>query len=106
VPETYRSGDVIGFIKKDNKQLDITVELAAKVAPSVTSQEWQAKQRVEKLADGRAQITFSVSDIDEVVRWALGFGAAARVIAPPEAVERAREISTEIAGSYRGATTG
>jgi predicted DNA-binding transcriptional regulator YafY len=106
VPETYRSGDVIGFIKKDNKQLDITVELAANVAPSVTSQEWQASQRVETLADGRAQITFSVSDIDEVVRWALGFGAAARVIAPPEAVERARVISTEIAGSYRGATTG
>jgi len=106
VPETYRSGDVIGFIKKGNKQLDITVELAANVAPSVTSQEWQASQRVEKLADGRAQITFSVSDIDEVVRWSLGFGADARVIAPAEAVDRARELSNKIAGSYRSATTG
>jgi predicted DNA-binding transcriptional regulator YafY len=105
VPETYLSGDVIGFIK-GTKRLDITLELAANVAPSVTCQQWQADQRVEKLADGRAQITFAASDIDEVVRWALGFGVDARVIAPPEAVERARAIAAEILGSYRSATPG
>jgi predicted DNA-binding transcriptional regulator YafY len=105
VPESYLSEDVIGFIK-GKKPLDVTVELTAKVAASATCQQWQAGQRIEELADGRAQVTFAVSDIDEVVRWALGFGADARVIAPTEAVDRAREIAAEIARSYRGATTG
>jgi predicted DNA-binding transcriptional regulator YafY len=51
-------------------------------------------------------MTFAVSDIDEVVRWSLGFGADARVIAPSEAVGRANAIVAEIAQSYRSATTG
>ena len=106
VPETYRSGDVVGFIKKGNKQTRHHRGTGGERCAFVTCQEWQASQRVEKLTDGRAQITFSVSDIDEVVRWALGFGADARVIAPSEAVDRAREISSKIAGSYRSASTG
>ena len=105
VPEHFRSEDVLGFMKGE-KAIDVTVELTAKVAASATCRRWQADQRVEKLADGRAQMTFAVSDIDEVVRWSLGFGVDARVIAPPEAVVRANAIVAEISQSYRGAPTG
>jgi predicted DNA-binding transcriptional regulator YafY len=105
VPEQYASQDVVGFFK-GSKRIDVTVELTSKVAASATCRRWQAEQRTEKLADGRAQMTFAVSDIDEVVRWSLGFGADARVIAPPEAVGRANAIVAEITQSYRSATTG
>jgi predicted DNA-binding transcriptional regulator YafY len=109
VPAEYASNDVIGFIKGTGRRIDVTIELSARVAPSATARRWQAEQRVEHLNDGRAQITFAVSDIDEVLRWALGFGADARVIAPAEAVDRARAVSGEIAALYpittdRGAT--
>ena len=105
VPDQYASEDVVGFFK-GSKRIDITVELTSRVAASATCRRWQAEQRTEKLADGRAQMTFAVSDIDEVVRWSLGFGPDARIIAPPEAVGRAKAIVAEISQSYRSATTG
>jgi len=106
VPPEYASNDVLGFFKSAARQTDVTVELAPCVAASATARRWQAAQRVEKLEDGRAQMTFAVSDVDEVVRWSLGFGADARIVAPAEAVERARQITTQIMARYATATTG
>lgn len=103
VPERYLSEDFIGFFQGP-KRTDVTIELAARVAASVTARQWQAGQRVEKLSNRRAQITFTVSDIEEVVRWALGYGADARVIAPPEAVTIAAKLCETIAAAYRPAT--
>ena len=41
-------------------------------------------------------MTFEVSDLDEVVRWSLGFGADATVMAPAVAVARARDILLDL----------
>ncbi len=100
LPEQYASDDVIGFIKGGDKAIDVTVELSANVARSATARGWQAGQRIEKLSDGRARMTFVVSDLGEVVRWTLGFGADARIIAPPEAVALARNTVGQIAKAY------
>jgi predicted DNA-binding transcriptional regulator YafY len=103
IPERYISEDFIGFFQ-GTKRIDVTIELAARVASSVIARQWQAGQRVERLADGRAQITLTVSDIGEVVRWTLGYGADARVIAPLEAVTFAAKLCENIAAAYRSAT--
>ncbi len=100
LPSEYASDDVIGFIKGTGTRIDVTVELSARVAATATARRWQAEQRSERFDDGRAHMTFVVSDVGEVVRWALGFGADARVIAPPEAVAQAREVVGAIARSY------
>ena len=102
VPANYRSDDVIGFIR-GSKEIAVTVELSARLAPSAIARQWQGGQRVEKLRDGRALIAFVVSDIDEVIRWSLGYGAEARVVAPPAAVARAAELIEQIAAGYRSA---
>ena len=103
VPDEYRSEDVIGFFR-GSRRIDVTVELAKLVAPSAIARQWQATQRVEKLADGRAHITFVVTDIGEVFRWALGYGVDARIIAPPEAVAYAKNVSKQISAAYEMAT--
>jgi predicted DNA-binding transcriptional regulator YafY len=100
MPEQYASDDVIGFMKGTEKRIDVTVELSATVAESATARVWQAGQRIEKLRDGRARMTFAVSDVGEVVRWTLGFGADARIIAPPDAVALARNTVGQIARDY------
>lgn len=91
---------MIGFIKGTGKRVDVTVELSPRVAATATARRWQSEQRIERLDDGRARMSFLVSDIGEVVRWTLGFGADARVIAPPEAVLRAREVIDAITMLY------
>jgi predicted DNA-binding transcriptional regulator YafY len=100
LPTEYASDDVLGFMKTIGKRVSVTVELSAKVAASATARSWQAEQRIEKLSDGRAKMTFVVTDVSEVVRWALGFGAEARVIAPPEAVKEARETIAALFAEY------
>ncbi len=100
LPPEYASDDVIGFIKGTGKRVDVTVELSPRVAATATARRWQSEQRIERLDDGRARMSFIVSDIGEVVRWTLGFGADARIIAPPEAVLRARELLAAITMLY------
>jgi len=100
LPPEYSSDDVIGFIKGTGTRFGVTVELSPRVAATATARRWQSEQRMEKLDDGRARMSFVVSDIGEVVRWTLGFGADARIIAPPEAVEHARAVMDAIALLY------
>jgi predicted DNA-binding transcriptional regulator YafY len=70
------------------------------MAPSATSRQWQGNQRVEHHADGSATMTFLVGDIDEVIRWAFGFGTEARIVGPQTAVERARELTRAMYDAY------
>lgn len=96
VPTDYVSDDVLGFIKDDVSHIEVTVELKANVVASVTSRLWQRDQRVEMLPDGGARITFSVSNLAEVVRWAFGFAPDASIIAPPQAVDLSRQMASQL----------
>lgn len=99
IPEEYRRDDALGWITT-GKTCDVSVWLSARLAPSATSRVWQRDQRIEELADGSAVLTFRVSDIDEVIRWAFGFAAEAQVIAPPDAVQRACELAKAMVSRY------
>lgn len=60
----------------------VEVEFDAGAAAFVRSRTWHASQAIEALPDGRLHMTLQVS-IDSALRsWVLGFGSAARVIAP------------------------
>jgi predicted DNA-binding transcriptional regulator YafY len=100
IPEAYASNDVLGFIKSDQPRTDVTVELSPFVAASAISRRWQTAQRSELLEDGRARITFSVSDLNEIARWAFGFGKDAKIIAPPQAIRVASEMARAIAAQH------
>ena len=100
LPPEYASRDVIGFMKSIGTRIDVTVELSPQVAASASARVWQADQRIEHLAGGRTQMTFVVADVTEVVRWAMGFGADAKIVAPPKAVEAALVMAKRIASAY------
>jgi predicted DNA-binding transcriptional regulator YafY len=99
IPADYDDDDVIGWIKGGTENA-VSVWLSPDLAPSAASRQWQRAQVVENHKDGSATMTFTVSNTDEVVRWALGFGADARVVAPRAAVDRARAMIADIAASY------
>jgi hypothetical protein len=100
VPPGYTAGDAIGMLQRGGATTEVTVRLSAAVAVSTTSRRWQAGQRVEKHRDGSADITLTVNDIEEVVRWSLGFGKEARIVAPDRAIELARRCIDELDASY------
>lgn len=99
IPAKYQNNDVLGFIQGRNEQR-VSVRLSANLAPSATSREWQRAQQVDLHDDGSATMTFTVSDVGEVVRWAFGFGADAKIVSPPAAVEYAKNLAEQICAEY------
>jgi predicted DNA-binding transcriptional regulator YafY len=62
----------------------IVVEFSPQVGDEIRAQRIHASQRVATAPDGRVRLTVSVPSLDEALRWVLRFGAAARVIDPPD----------------------
>jgi predicted DNA-binding transcriptional regulator YafY len=100
IPQSYISGDAIGMMQNGAEPVEVTVRFAPVIAPSVASREWQCGQVVSRRLDGSIDITVRVADGDEAIRWALGFGDAARVVAPPRAVAIANRTALRIAQAY------
>ncbi len=60
----------------------VEIEFAASVAPYVSERRWHESQRIRPRADGSVVMTLDVC-IDPALRaWVMGFGSAARVLAP------------------------
>ena len=104
LPSSYRDTDTVGMLQ-GGPAIEVTVRLSPVVAASATSRLWQKTQRVRQRPDGSADITFTVNDAGEAVRWALGFGAEAEVVAPESAVQSARDIATALQRRYARAST-
>lgn len=103
IPVQYASPDAVGFIKGDRAAHRVTVKLSPRVAASATARRWQKGQEVKLLLDGSAEISFVVTDEAEVIRWALGFGNDAEIIAPESAKRSAVALTQEIAARYASA---
>ncbi|MEO6835698.1 MAG: WYL domain-containing protein [Candidatus Tumulicola sp.] len=99
-PAKYLSTDTIGFFKGDGPEQTVDVTFSNVLAPSAISRIWQQAQQVRKNGDGTVTIAFIVDDVDEVVRWALGYGDEAWVSAPPAVVARARALLARVKKRY------
>ncbi len=99
VPAEYRSDDAIGLFTPVNAAT-VSVRISSRLAAGITERQWKRQQRVTTHSDGGATLTFANCDVDEVVRWSLQYASDAQVTAPPEAIERARHIVTDLAASY------
>lgn len=99
-PAEYRATDAVGWFK-GGKRTVVEVGLSPAVARAAASRRWQEAQEIREHPDGSITLTLTVGDIDEVIRWALGFGADAWISSPPAAVDRAREVIAEIAARYQ-----
>ena len=57
-------------------------------------------QKLHLNDDGTATIALTVDDVDEVVRWALGFGDEAWISSPAAVVMRAKETLAHMRRRY------
>ncbi|HTV91203.1 MAG TPA: WYL domain-containing protein [Verrucomicrobiae bacterium] len=100
VPPRYLSDAAVGWIT-GNFPSNVTYSVSPLVAAAVTSQRWQADQRVVSLPDGAAEITLAFCDVGEAVRWAMQFAPEVIVKAPPEVVSAAEATAQSIAIAYQ-----
>ncbi len=99
VPIHYCGEDALGLFKSV-APFEVAIAISPEIAASVLARSWQRLQRIGSPDAGWPVITFSVYDLGEAVRWALGFGENARVVSPPEAVSLARRLALSIADAH------
>ncbi len=97
--ERYAAGSISGVLRSD-KPTTVRVRFAARVAKAAVAARVVAERQVKKRRDGSAEIAYRVADVDELVRWVLGWGAQAEIVAPSAARSRIAALAADIAGKY------
>ncbi len=97
--EEYAAASISGVLHGD-KTTEVRVRFAPRVAKAAMAAQVVAEREVAPCDDGSAEITYRVADVDELVRWVLGWGAQAEIVAPEAARRRIAELSREIARKY------
>ena len=92
--------DLDGFLQHTwsvyrGRQLhEIVVHFDPSLAPLLEQGMHHPDERIEKLENGAREYRVSLSHLDEVARWIVGFGGAARAVEPPALVALVGEIAT------------
>jgi predicted DNA-binding transcriptional regulator YafY len=98
--DAYGANSVSGVVHGTNVA-DVTVRFSPVVAKAAVAASTAARdRRVVRHDDGGVDITYRVSDPIEIVRFSLGWGAEAEVVAPEEARRAAADIARRLAARY------
>jgi predicted DNA-binding transcriptional regulator YafY len=96
-PERYAQ-EAFGVIW--DEPIDVVVRFRKDQAPYVAERIWHPTQSVEGQADGGLILRFRAGGEFEIVRWILGWGDAAEILAPSELRDRVRKILCSAAATY------
>jgi predicted DNA-binding transcriptional regulator YafY len=97
--EAYAAGSISGVLTS-GESTEVAVRFDARVAKAAEAARVVADRHVLRGADGSVEIRYRVSDVDELVRWVLGWGAQAEILSPATARQRIAAFAREIAGKY------
>lgn len=96
-PEVF--GDSIGV--HTGKPEPVRIEFDARAATFVCEREWHRSQTIETRADGSVMMALNVTIDPPLVRWILGFGPSARVLAPSRLAQEIVDAIDEARTRYQ-----
>jgi predicted DNA-binding transcriptional regulator YafY len=77
-------------IWRDTTPHKVVVEFDAQAADYVRMRTVHASQKLQSIAGGGLRLTMTVGNLTPVVSWVLEWGGRARVVEPPELIERVK----------------
>jgi predicted DNA-binding transcriptional regulator YafY len=83
-------------IWRDPHQQKVVIEFDAHAAEYIRARRVHSSQRLATIAGGGVRLTMTVGNLTQVTSWVLEWGARAKVVEPPELIERVR---AELAGA-------
>lgn len=98
--EAYAAASISGVLHGEQTSR-VRVRFAPRVAKAAAAARIVAEREVKQRRDGSVEIVYSVADLDELVRWTLGWGAQAEILDPAEARERIATLAQEVAAKYK-----
>jgi predicted DNA-binding transcriptional regulator YafY len=97
--EAYAAASISG-VMHGAQTTSVRVRFAPRVAKAAVAARVVAERQVTRNADGSAEIEYRVADVDELVRWVLGWGSQAEIVAPDDVRARIAELTEEISNKY------
>jgi proteasome accessory factor B len=96
-PERYEK-EAFGVIW--DEPIEVAVRFRQDQAPYVAERVWHPSQFIEPQPDGSLILRFRAGGRFEIVRWILGWGDAAEILAPSELRDHVRTILCSAATRY------
>lgn len=91
----------LNVFRVESEPREVSVEFDAWASGLIRKRHWHQSQRMEDLPGGKVRLSLRLSSFEELERWVLGFGEHARVVEPPDFVERMRWTAERLAQAYR-----
>lgn len=79
----------------------VAIQFDASIADYIREKRWHISQTLEELPEGGVELKMKLGSLVEIERWILGWGSGAKVISPPELVERVRKSAKGIVARYK-----
>lgn len=98
--ETWAASSISGVLHA-GPSAEVRVRFAPRVAKAAIAARVVADENVMRGRDGSAEIVFHVDDVDELVRWILGWGDQAEILEPPTVRSSIASLAGSIASTYR-----
>lgn len=90
-------------IWRDAKQHKVVIEFDSRAAEYIRTRRVHATQKLTGIAGGGVRLTMQVGNLLQVVSWVLEWGARAKVLEPPELVDKVREELEGALNQYKDA---
>lgn len=97
--ESYAAASISG-VMHGGDMTGVRVLFAARVAKAAIAARVVAERQITRNDDGSAVIEYRVADVDELVRWVLGWGAQAEIVEPSHIRERIARLANDITSKY------
>ncbi len=82
---------------------DVRLLFDAEVAPWVLERQWHPKQRAIIQPDGKVELSFPATGINEVFRWVLAWGHHVKILAPEQLQKLQRDEVLQMAKEFENA---
>lgn len=97
--EAWAASSISGVLH-NGPPAHVRVRFAPRVAKAAIAAQVVAERDVMPKDDGSAEITFRVDDVDELVRWILGWGDQAEILEPTDVRNRISGLAVSISEKY------
>ena len=94
-------GNAWHLIPEPGDDSHVILRFSPKVAQNVTEVDWHKTQKIVPLEDGRIEYHVTVSGINEIAWWVLGYGKEVEVVSPPSLRAIIRQHAEAMVQTYR-----
>jgi predicted DNA-binding transcriptional regulator YafY len=91
-------------VYRGERDFHLEVLFDAETGDQVEEVRWHSTQEIERLKDGRVLFRATVSGLEEVRYWVLGFGPKAKVLKPRQLADEIRQLCQSTLAQYQDIT--